>query len=55
MARLLRTKEEIFAAGRELGKTLPPLTEDQVTTCARILAPVLQAPEKTGRKQADAA
>lgn len=37
--RLLRTEAEIFAAGRELGRTLPPLTERQVTECARILAP----------------
>lgn len=48
--RMLRTKEEIFAAGRELGRTLPPLTEDQVNACARILAPVINAPARKANR-----
>lgn len=39
-AKRLRSRDEIRAAGREFGKTAPPLTEAQINTCAAILAPV---------------
>lgn len=48
-ARLLRSRDEIRAAGREHGKTLKPLTEEQVNRLAVILAPVFaQAPAERG-------
>lgn len=42
-SRLLRTREEIRAAGRAHGKTLAPLTEAQINLLATLLAPTLNA------------
>lgn len=40
--RLLRTRDEIRAAGRAHGKTLAPLTEEQVNRLAVIVAPAFR-------------
>lgn len=47
--RILRTREEIFAAGYEDGAKLAPLTDDQINLLAAIFAPTLNAPRDTKR------
>jgi hypothetical protein len=42
-SRLLRTEEEIRAAGTALGQSMPPLSERQVDELAAILAPLTDA------------
>lgn len=47
--RVLRTRDEIFAAGYEDGANLAPLTDEQVNLMASLFAPVLNAPRETRR------
>jgi hypothetical protein len=48
--RVLRTTDEIFAAGFEAGAKFPPLTDAQINQMAALFAPVFNAPpEAKGR------
>lgn len=45
----LRTVEECFAAGQELGATFPPLTDDQRRHLAVLLAPIAEERRREAR------
>lgn len=47
--RLLRSRDEIRAAGRQHAKSAPPLTDAQVNLLASLLAPTLNTPRDTKR------
>lgn len=47
--RVLRTREEIFAAGFEDAADARPLTDDQINLLAALFAPTLNAPRDTKR------
>jgi hypothetical protein len=50
--RLLRTPDEIFAAGFESGRDLAPLTEAQLNLVAAAFSTILTAQPDTGERAA---
>jgi hypothetical protein len=47
--RILRTREEIFAAGYEDGANAAPLTDKQINLLAALFAPTLNASHEAKR------